>query len=414
MEGVPATIGGKCGRNSCDTGVWSWSSPTGDRMLLSEPAGDPNEVGAAAETRPLSSGTLYHFTLAPYYERTIERLGVYRPPEGQPLHCAATREQLQWLVEIFDPTAFPEEDRAGSGLLLFIDVEQMAPVFERGQEPEAPLRLLQAIPREAIVETRKIPQKEVRFPLPIDLDLEPPRDGSRVRRIATALSASLYVYLVALLVGLFLGVFPARFPSEGATRWITFFLNNGSVLSVAAIAALFAAGGIFLILPLARLQFGIEKGDAQVVPIQNLFGIIRPLDPGPKLISSRMLAGLGLTFFVASVAGLWIWYTSVEIDTVEFEVRQLGMEARQIASGQIVTVPQGTVLEISVLLPPHLGNGSCSWETSAATGIIRQGTSNCQAVYDPRSTTGSDFVVVTIHGPGRVLLRGSFTVRSES
>jgi hypothetical protein len=383
-------------------------------MLVSEEFTDSTEEGGTAYAKALACDTLCHFTLSTYFERMIEHRGYYRPPDGEPLYCASTSQQLQWMAENVDPENYPQQDRVSDGLLLYIDVEKIAPVLDSSQGSDIPFKLLQAIPREAIRETRKIPRKATNFSFPPALDLPPQRPRNRIRRITSAIQGCGYVYLAAVLIGLFFAVFPSRFPGEGATRWITYFLNDGGTLSVACIAALFSAGAILLVLPLARLKIGIEKEGAQVVPILNVFRIIQPLDPGSQSVGSRMLVGLGLASLALSVAGLWLWYSLAEVDAVEFQVRQLGMDTRHVASGQIVTVPERAVLEIQALLPPHLARYPCTWNASSTTAIIRQGLGGCQAVYDARSTTGDDLLEVNVQRQGGSPARGSFTVRVET
>lgn len=357
---------------------------------------------------------LLHFTLFTYFEETLERDQCYRPPPGLPFYCAKNREQLQWAVENLDPTSYPEPHRSSDGLILFISPEKWSPLLQPGPVDDAPPTLLQVIPPQAIVDKRRIPRRDVKFPLPIDLELEMQPARNRLQRMATALTSGFYIYLVAFIASVLLALFPATFPGEGATTWITYFLNNGGAIPIVVIVALFAAGGIYLLLPLSRLQFGIERGSGVVAEIQNVFRFIRPLDPGPRLCSSRGLAMMGLLFLLSSVGALWLWYSMVEVATVEFQIKQLGRNARTVTSDTIVDAPVNSTLELNVVLPPHLAGAHCSWSTSEITSIIREGQGNCQAVYDSRSTLGDDRITVSIVRRGARAVRGGFTVRIGS
>jgi hypothetical protein len=368
---------------------------------------------------PVTGGTgrgqglslLYHFTLKSHYERSLEQHPeFYRPPSGSDVHCAQSLQQLQQLIDNLDWDSFDERDRQSEGLLLCIDPVRAVPLIQSSGEDGLPILVL-AIPTEAVVQKITIPQKEVKFQMPVELPAA--RSLPLRQRLSRAGRSALRALALAVLLGLGLATFPKLFPSESASQWLTYFLTNASFLVTLLVGVLAVIGCIYLLLPLSRAKVQLVLKEGSLVRIGDILRIVEPLDPGPDIVSSWMLSIVGVVFLTASLVAVSLWYRYTPLPAVQFQIERSGEAPYFVLADDRITLSPEGVMGIKVPLPPNLKQPSCRWSTAGESSLIYEH-AQCQAVYWAQDTAGQDHIVVEVYHKGRWLTRASFTVAVES
>lgn len=364
------------------------------------------------QTRKQGSASLYLFTLKSHYERSIEQHPeYYRPPGEGDIPCARSPEQLQALMDHLDWNLFDEQDRGSEGLILRIDPNCASLIVASAgdQEPSLP-SLIFAIPSQAIAEKTLVPQREVKFRVPVSLSVTESRSlRQKIPRIASGMLRTL---APACIIGVAIAMFPTLFPSESASRWLGYFLNNAPFLVLLLITTLAVSGCIYLLLLLSRMkvQSAMEKGVLD--QFRQVLKVLEPFDPGLDLFGPWALFITGIVFLAMAVLGISLWYRTTPLPPVEFQIRQSGEPPYVVLSDTQVSLAAQGVMEIKVPLPPNVTHPSCRWDTSGEHSTIHE-QEGCQAVYWARDTEGQDRVVVQIYQGGRQLARASLTVAVE-
>lgn len=354
---------------------------------------------------------LYYFTLQSHYQRSIEQHPeFYRPPGEGDVCCARNPQQLQWLMDNLDWNLFNEQDRESDGLILCIDPSRVFPIVESNSDQELPT-LIFAIPTQAIVEKVAIPQKEVKFQIPVDLSVR--RSLSLRQRLSAAAQSVLYALAPALLLGLGIAAFPKLFPSESASQWLTYFLTNASFLATLFVSMFAVTGCIYFLLPLSRTKVQVALKEGTLVRVGDLLRVVEPLDPGPSILGTWVFFILGLVFLTIAVLGISTWYRYTPLPPVQFQIERSGEDHYVVLANEQVSLPPEGVMGIKVPLPPNVTRPSCRWSTAGKSSLIYE-QAHCQAVYWAQDTTGQDRIVVEVYQDGRQLTRASFTVAVES
>lgn len=361
------------------------------------------ETGKGQETT-----ILYYFTLQSHYQRSIKQNPeFYRLPGEGDVRCACNPQQLQRLMDNLDWSLFDEQDLESDGLILCIDPSRAFPLIESSSDQELPTLIL-AIPTQAIVEKVIIPQKEVKFRVPVGLSVR--RSLSLRQRLSEAAQR---VLAPAFLIGLGIAAFPKLFPSESASQLLTYFLTNASFLVTLFVSMFFVAGCIYFLLPLSRMKIQVASKEGPLVRVGDVLRIVEPLDPGPSVLGTWVLLILGFVFLTITGLGISMWYRYTPLPPVQFQIKQSGESPYLVLANKQVSLSPEGVMEIRVPLPPNVTRPSCQWSTAGESSLIYE-QANCQAVYWAQDTTGQDRVVVEVYQGGRQLIRASFTVAVES